>query len=74
MDRSTCLSLVSALVIAALLMLIFGGGMATGTMMGGQLMGEGYLGRIGSMWFPIFLFVAFDAVLFSVIFRNKWFE
>lgn len=74
MDTSTRLSLVSASVIAALLMLVFGGGMATGTMMNGDLMGKGNLGEIDSMWLPVFLFVAFGVVLFSVIFRNKWFE
>ena len=45
----------------------FGGGMVTGTMMSGGMMGRG----IGWMWLPTGLVVVLSIVLFSVIFGKK---
>jgi hypothetical protein len=71
MDTTTKTALVIAFVVAALL--FFGGGMGTGTMVGGGTMFSG--GMIGSginwMWLPTLLVVVLGVVLFSVIFGKK---
>ena len=64
-------SLVIAFVVVALLLLLFGGGMVTGTMMSGGMMGSGSMGGISWMWLPTLLVVVLGSVLFSVIFAKK---
>ncbi len=71
MDATSKTALVIAFVVAALLLLLFGGGMATGTMMSGGMMGSGSMGGISWMWLPTLLIVVLGAVLFSVIFGKK---
>ena len=76
MDSKTKTALVIAFVVVALLLLLFGGGMMTGTMMSGGMMGSGMMGSgmiggISWMWLPILLVVVLGVVLFSVYFGKK---
>jgi len=71
MDATTRTALVIALAVAAVLLLLFGGGMMTGTSMGGGMMGSGSLGGIGWRWPSILLVVVLGVVLFSVISGKK---
>ena len=71
MDATTKTALVIAFVVVALLLLLFGGGMATGTMMSGGMMGSGSMGGVSWMWLPTLLVVVLGAVLFSIIFGKK---
>ena len=71
MDASTKTGVAIAFVVVALLLLLFGGGMATGTMMSGGLMGSGSMGGISWMWLPTLLVVVLGVVLFSVHFGKK---
>jgi hypothetical protein len=71
MNSSSNTALVIALVAVALLLLLFGGGMATGTMLSGGMMGSGSMGGISWMWLPTLLVVALGVVLFSVISGKK---
>ena len=70
MDATTKTPLVIALAVVALL-LLFGGGMTTGTMMSGGYMGSGSMGGISWMWLPTALVVVLGIVLFSVISGKK---
>ena len=69
---NTTTALVIAFAVAALLMLLFGGGMETGTMFGRGMAGSGSMGEISSVWLPTLLVVALDIVLFSVIFGKEY--
>ena len=71
MDATTRTALVIAFVVVAVLLLLFGGGMMTGTMMSGGMMGSGSMGGINWMWLPTLLVVVIGIVLFSVIFGKK---
>ena len=71
MDATTKTVLVIAFVIAAVLLLLFGGGMGTGNMMGGGMMGSASVGGFGWMWLPALLVVILGVVLFSVLFGKK---
>ncbi|MBL0124410.1 MAG: hypothetical protein IPP88_17340 [Betaproteobacteria bacterium] len=71
MNASTKTALVTALVIVVLLSLFFGGGMLTGVMPGGGMMGYGSMDGIGWMWVPILLVVVFGARLVSFLFEKK---
>ena len=71
MDTTTRTALVIAFVVVALLLLLFGSGMMTGTIMSSGVMGTGAMGGISWMWFPIVLVVALNIVLFSVLFGKK---
>ena len=71
MDATTKTPLVIALAVVALLLLLFGGGMTTGTMMSDGYMGSGSMGRISWMWLPTALVVVLGIVLFSVISGKK---
>ncbi len=71
MDATTKTPLVIALAVVALLLLFFGGGMSTGTMMSGGYMGSGSMGGISWMWLPTLLVVVLGIVLFSVISAKK---
>ena len=70
-DTTTKTALVIAFVVVALLLLLFGDGMVTGTMMTGGMMGSGRMGGISWMWLPTLLVVVLGIVLFSVIFGKK---
>ena len=76
MDSKTKTALVIAFVVVALLLLLFGGGMMTGTMMSGGMMGSGMMGNgnmggISWMWLPTLLVVVLGLVLFLVFFGKK---
>jgi hypothetical protein len=71
MDATTKTVLVIAFAVVALLLLIFGGGMATGTMMSGGMMGSGSMGGISWMWLPTLLVVILGVALFAVLFGKK---
>ena len=71
MDATSKTALVVAFVIAAFLLLFFGGGMTTGTIMSGGMMGSGSMGGISGMWLPTLLVVALGIVLFSSLFGEK---
>ena len=76
MNAKTKTALVIAFVVVALLLLLFGGGMMTGTMMSGGMMGSGMMGSgmiggISWMWLPILLVVVLGVVLSSVFFGKK---
>ena len=65
MDATSRTALVIAFVAVFLLLLLFGGGMMTGTVMSGGMMGSGSMGGISWMWLPTLLVVAIGVVLFS---------
>jgi len=71
MDATTRTALVIAFAVVALLLLLFGGGMTTGTIMSGGMMGSGSMGGISWMWVPTLLVVVLGGVLFSVLFGKK---
>ena len=71
MNGTTNTALVIAFVAIALLLLLFGGGMATGTIMSGGMMGSGSMGGISWMWLPTLLLIVLGVVLFSVISGKK---
>lgn len=71
MDATSKTPLVIALAVVALLLLFFGGGMSTGTMMSGGYMGSGSMGGVSWMWLPTALVVVLGIVLFSVISGKK---
>ena len=71
MDAATRTALVIAFAVVALLLLFFGGGMTTGTMMSGGMFGSGSMGGISLMWLPTLLVVVLGVALFSVIFGKK---
>jgi hypothetical protein len=71
MDSSNNTALVIALVVAVFLALLFGGGMATGTMISGGMMGSGSMGGVSWMWLPTLLAVVLGLVLFSAISGKK---
>lgn len=71
MDASSKTALVIAFAVVALLLLLFGGGMTTGTIMSGGMMGSGSMGGISWMWLPTVLVVVLGVALFSVISAKK---
>ena len=71
MDATHKTALVIAIAVVALLLLVFGGGMMTGTTMSGGMMGSGSMSGISWMWVPSLLIVALGVMLFSVLFGKK---
>jgi hypothetical protein len=71
MDATAKTPLVIALAIVALLLLFFGGGMTTGTMMSGGYMGSGSMGGFSWMWLPTLLIFVLGIALFSAIAGKK---
>lgn len=71
MDASTRKALFIALAVVALLLLLFGGGMTTGTIMSGGMMGSGSMGGISWMWLPTLLVIVLGVALFSFISGKK---
>jgi len=71
MDATSKATLVIAFAVVALLLLLFGGGMMTGTVMTGGMMGSGSMGGISWMWLPTLLVLVLGVVLFSVISGKK---
>lgn len=67
MDATTRTVLVIAFAVAAVLLVFFGGGMATGTMMSGGMMGGGSMGGVSWMWLPILLVVVIGVALYMAI-------
>jgi len=71
MDTSIRTATVIAFVIIASLLLLFGGGMATGTMLSGDMVESGSMGEISWMWLPTLLVVVLGAVLLLVSFEKN---
>jgi hypothetical protein len=71
MNAASKTALVVAFAVAAALLLLFGGGMETGTMMNGSLMGNGSMAGFGWMWIPSVVVVVPGVVLVSSIYRKK---
>jgi len=71
MDATGKTALVVAFVIGAFLLLFFGGGMTTGTIMSGGMMGSGSMGGNSLMWLPTLLVVALGVVQFSSLSGDK---
>jgi hypothetical protein len=71
MKISTKTTFVTASTVAAFLLLLFKGGVATGTMMSGGVMK--IVGVSGTGWFLVscLIFIALAATIFSVIFWKK---
>jgi hypothetical protein len=70
-DATLELALVVTFVIGAALLLHFGGGMTTETIMSGGMMGSGNMGGNSLMWLPTLLVVALGVVLFSPLSGEK---
>ena len=64
-------ALVVAFSIVAVLLLLFGSGMMTGTRLGDGMMGNGAMGGVGSIWLVALLVVVLGIVLFSALLRKK---
>ncbi len=71
MDATIKTPLIIAFVLVALLLLLFGGGMSTGTMMTGGYMGSGSMGGISWMWLPTALVIVLAVVIFSIIAKKR---
>ena len=71
MNATSKTALVVAFAVAAALLLLFGGGMETGTMMNGSLMGNGSMAGFSWMWIPSVVVVVLGVVLVSSIYRKK---
>ncbi|OGA16546.1 MAG: hypothetical protein A3I63_11720 [Betaproteobacteria bacterium RIFCSPLOWO2_02_FULL_66_14] len=71
MDASSRTALIIAFAAVALLLLLFGGGMTTGTIMSGGMMGSGTMGGISWMWLPTVLVVVLGVALFSALSGKK---
>lgn len=71
MNTSTRRALIVASVVTALLMLLFGGGIATGTMMSGSIMRSGSIGPVSEILLPFLLFLALAVAVFSAIFDGE---
>ena len=71
MNTATKTILVIAFAIAIVLLLLFGGGAMTGTMMSGGMMGHGTMGGVSWMWIPTLLVLGLGVLLGWVIFGQK---
>ena len=71
MNTATKTVLVVAFAIAVVLLLLFGGGAMTGTMMSGGMMGHGTMGGVSWMWIPTLLVLGLGVPLGWVIFGQK---
>ena len=71
MNTATKTVLVVAFAIAVVLLLLFGGGAMTGTMMSGGMMGNGAMGGIGWMWLPALLILGLGVLIAWLIFGQK---
>lgn len=71
MNETNKTALVIAFVVAVVLLLLFGGGVMTGTTMSGGMMGNGAMGGIGWMWIPALLMLGLVVLLVWAIFGQK---
>ena len=71
MDATTRTALIIAVVAAGVLLLLFGPGMMTGSMVGGGMMKGGNVGGISWAWTSAFIVGGMGVVLFFVVFRNR---
>ena len=71
MDAASKSTLAIAFAVVAILLLIFAGGMMTGTVMTGGMMGSGSMGGISWMWVPTVLIVVLAFALVSNISGKK---
>ena len=71
MNTATKTVLVVAFAIAVMLLLLFGGGAMTGTMMSGGMMGNDAMGGIAWMWLPALLILGLGVLIAWLIFGQK---
>jgi hypothetical protein len=71
MNTTTGTALVIASALVGMLALLFGGGLATGTMMGGAMTGGGSMQGSDGMWLSVLLVVALGAALVPAIFGRQ---
>jgi len=71
MNATSKTALVVAFAVAAALLLLFGGGMETGTMMNGSLISNGSMAGFSWMWLPSLVVIVLGVVLVSSIYRKK---
>lgn len=64
-------TLIVAFSIVAVLLLLFGSGVMSGTRLGVGMMGNGAMGGAGSIWLVALLVVVLGIVLFSSLLRKK---
>ena len=71
MNEANKIALVIAFAIAAVLLLLFGGGAMTGVTLSGGMMGNGAMGGISWMWIPVLFMFGICALLIWAIFGQK---
>lgn len=71
MGATSKTALIVAFSIVAVLLLLFGSGVTTGTRLGDGMMGDGAMGGVGSIWLAALLVVVLGIVLFSALLRKK---
>jgi len=72
MNESSKTPVVIAFVVVVVLFLIFGGGAMTGPIMGGGMMGQGWVnGEFSWMWIPTLLTLGLGVLLGWAIFGKK---
>ena len=72
MNESSKTPLIIALVVVVVLFLFFGGGAMTGSMLGGGMMGQGWInGGFSWMWIPTLLTLALGVLLGWAAFGKK---
>lgn len=72
MNESSKTPLLIVLVVVVVLFLIFGRGAMTGSMMGGGMMGQGWInGGVSWMWIPTLLTLGLGVLLGWAIFGKK---
>ena len=59
------------LTVAAVLLLLFGGGVMSGATMSGGMMGHGAMGGISWMWIPTVLALGLGVFVVLAVFRPK---
>lgn len=71
MSESNSTAMVTAFIAVVVLLLIFGGGAMSGTMMSGGMMGHGTIGGHSWMWVPTLITLGLGVLLGSLIFGKK---
>ena len=71
MNESSRTPLVIAFVVVVVLFLIFGGGVMTGSMMSGGMMGHGWIDGFSWMWIPTALTLGLGVLLGWLIFGKN---
>ena len=71
MNKTNKIALIIAFAIAAVLLLLLGGGAMTGVTLSGGMMGNGAMGGISWMWVPVLFMFGICVLLFWAIFGQK---